>query len=77
MKIDPNEPAFPAGYAPGMTYRQWLVGIVAGGVASNTMMTQTFEALHHMNDASVCGCHARLAINIADAIIAELNKENL
>lgn len=66
-----NEPAFPTirDWHPqmgiqvecGMTYHQWLVGMAMQGIVSAT-------------EIAVPECVASRALDMADAIIAELNR---
>lgn len=59
-------PAFPGDWAtPGMTYRQWLIGQVANGLAANP---QAWE----VSDATL----TVYAVDFADAIIQHLAQEN-
>lgn len=66
MKIG-DMPAFPFGVSPGLTIRQEFAGRAMQGILSDLRGTplegQTLE--------SIC----KLAIKIADALIAELEKE--
>jgi hypothetical protein len=64
--IDPNEPAFPCpefSWRDGMTVRTYLAGQALVGLNANTDFTQV--------ESSIL---ARWAVERADALIAELNK---
>jgi hypothetical protein len=60
-----DTPAFPIPEAqcPGMTYRQWLIGQIANGAASQTLRTGDKAAF------------TALVIGQADEIIMRLNRE--
>lgn len=68
-----HEPAFPVPMAPngcGMSYRQWLIGKIAEGWASDAPQLKSFEAPDEaFRDA------ARACIRLADAVIAEQDAE--
>lgn len=65
-----NQPAFPAeadggyGPAPGMTYRQWLIGMALQGII----------AADHENALTEKAC-ANGAILCADAVLSRLDSE--
>ena len=60
----PNDPCGQYGPSPGMTYRQWLIGMtLQGSIASDTGQALSVEKL------------ARWSIEAADAVIAKLEAE--
>ena len=65
-----DQPAFPADYPGGptlgMTYRQWLIGMIASGHAANSRMLE----IQHTDDEI-----AGFTISMADAIIARIEGE--
>ena len=66
--VHPNGPIF-----RGMTYRQWLVGMALQGLLSG-QREHTAEWAERCGD-SVEECVAVAAVSYADAVIAELEKE--
>ena len=88
MNLDPNMPAFPEpmardsegvnhfvtdyGTFGGMTYRQWLVGTIAQGMAAGAYWG---ENVSQHNDEHR-NAFALTALAQADAIIAALNAED-
>lgn len=60
-----EKPAFPETES-GMTYREWLIGQALAGICGNSAMVMTVVGARQ---------HASTAIELADAMIAKLDKE--
>ena len=86
MKIDPDDMAFPMppvydaeakrmipGYV-GMTIRCWLAGQALAGVVSRGV-TDQFADVANIYQSEAMPAVARLCCRLADALIAELNRE--
>ena len=81
MKCDPNAPVYPIdeGYEiianAGLTKREWFAGLAMQGLLSNpnltTIMAEAAKIEGHGKPQKI---YARLAVEDADALIAELNK---
>lgn len=52
-------------YHPGITYREWLIGLVAGGIAANPASMGTQDPNEF----------AMIPLRFADAVIAAMEKE--
>lgn len=86
MKIDPNGPVFPhhgngmfgepVTYAPGMTYRQWLVGMIAQGMSGSDNYAGRFGDGSSIHSKTYRENFASDFIAQADAVIAALNAED-
>lgn len=72
MKIDPNAPAFPLDYCPeGMTWNQVRGLTIRAEIAARVlagMVDMTGDAMH-------ASTYAEASVKLADALIAELNRE--
>lgn len=83
MKIDPNAPVFPhhgngmfgepVTHTPGMTYRQWLVGVIAQGMVSHPDTMGQCDVSSAKFNITGPQFLVQSAIEIADTIIAALN----
>lgn len=64
MKIDHYDPAFPVSLTKGITYRQWLVGMIAQGCMANPECI--WDTVDDVTQGSICQ---------ADAIISALDDQ--
>ena len=59
----------------GMTYRQWLVGMALQGLLSNHAYTLVAQHESSNGGGDVGRIHAKIAIQAADAVLAELERQ--
>ncbi len=83
-----DKPAFPTQHVatgstiPGMTLRDWFAGLAMQGIFANSWIQERTakEALEHANGnttkagAMFVSMNSRMAVEAADALIAELEK---
>jgi hypothetical protein len=79
MKIYPNDPAFPYaaewGYKPGLSIRAEIASRFMAAIIGSDNGLKTIQKLASGEGTNSMSYLAEVAIDLTDALIAELNKE--
>ena len=74
--IDPNESAFPSDYQDflGLTKREYFAAMFVQGLVSDPLTIDKIAKLALQENMEKDAAISRLGVDLADALIAELNK---